>query len=207
MSRFPFFKEIEGARILIVGGGSIAARRAQTLQQFNPILRAVAPEFCEAFEKLGIECICRRFEPKDLEGMYAVVAATNDREVNAKIAELGRVRGLEVNVSDDLDACTFLFPAVIRRGGMTVAMTSGGASPVATKYIRECIERVIPDNFEEVLARMEIARGFAKKYIPDSQTRAEALREAFNRCMTSAALPDSGALECMIRRYRCTEMD
>ena len=207
MGFFPFFREIEGARILIVGGGHVAARRAKTLLGFNPVICAVAPSFCEEMEQLEIERIQRGFQPGDLNGMFAAVVATDDRQVNASVAALCREKGIEVNVADDLDAGTFLFPAVIRRSGMTVAITSGGASPVAAKFVRERLGEAIPENLEEVLARMEIARSAAKALLPDAPTRAAALRYVFDCCIHGEALPDDDEIQCMIRCFPCTEID
>ena len=206
MSRFPFFKEIRGLRALIAGGGEVALRRARALADSGAEIVCVAPEFCAGFEALPAVLVRREFEESDLTGCGIVVAATDDRSVNSAVAAMAREQGCEVNVSDCADEGTFQFPAVVRRGGMTVAVSSGGASPAAAKYVRERIEEAIPDHFEAVLATLEMARTLAKAMIPQQKERAHVLRRIFDECLNAQAQPDEKALKDMIRRFCCTEV-
>ena len=129
MNRFPFFKDISGWDVLIVGGGRVALRKARVLSEFGVRLRAVAPAFDEGFSEVPAERILREFRPEDLQGARLCVAATDCRAVNARVAELCRERGIEVNVSDDPSLGTFHFPAMLRRGELTVALSTSGVSP------------------------------------------------------------------------------
>ncbi len=189
MSRFPFFKEVSGVRALVVGGGSVALRRAKALAQSGAEVLCVAPDFCEGFEALN--CIVRGFRESDLEGVCIVVAATDDHALNSRIAALCRDRGIEVNAADNSEASTFSFPAIIRRGGMTAAVSSDGISPSASKYIRERIESVIPEDFDEVLSRMETARIRVKALENDPKRRSAVLRRIFDALMSGEEMSES----------------
>lgn len=207
MARFPFFRDITGEKVLVVGGGEVALRRARALMEFGAEVVAVAPDFCSGFEKSKIRCEQRAFEMSDLIGAVIVVAATDNRELNARIGEECREGGIEVNISDDPSACTFQFPGLIRRGPLTVGISTDGASPVAAKYLRECIEDLVPDRFEEILACMETARELTRRKIAEQKNRSEVLKKVFYYCMQAEEMPDSQMLEDMILRFRCTEMD
>lgn len=207
MSRFPFFKEIAEQRALIVGGGEVALRRARMLRDFGANVVCIAPEFCEGFSGLDIECIQRRLEVGDVCGWDIVIAATENRGLNASIVKLARAQGSEANTADDPELSTFLFPGIVRRGGITVAVSSNGSSPSATKYVRERIEESIPENFEDVLKSMELARAAVKEMITEQKTRALVLRKIFDLCLQAHVQPDDAAIKDMIRCIQRTELD
>ncbi len=196
MSRFPLLKDLSGKRVLIVGGGEVALRRARILRDFGAEVRIVAPEFIEGFD--GFECIRRKFDPGDVCMSSLVVAATDRSEINARIAEICLQQGIEVNVCDDPAAGSFQFPALVQKGGVTVGISTAGASPVAAKYIREQIEQAIPDNFEEILSCMSAAKAIAKAILPGQKDRAAALRRVFSYCLNAEKMPDEQALARMI---------
>lgn len=194
MNRFPFFKPIEGDA-LIIGGGRVALRKASVLAAYAAKIRVVAPEIGEDFAALDVLCFRRAFEESDLDGAGLVVAASDDHKLNARVAELCAGRGIEVNVVDSAALSTFHFPAILRRGDLTVAVSSGGTSPLAAKYIREKIEEIIPDNFDEILVRMEFARRRAMEQMDSQPRRSEALSKIFARCIENRPLLDEAEIE------------
>lgn len=207
MGRFPFFKEISGERVLVVGGGKVALRRACVLSELGADVRIVSPRFAEGFDKINAACIQRPFMMEDLDGASIVVAATDDGVLNAEIGRVCAERGIEVNVADNPAACTFQFPAMVRRGKLTIGISAEGISPVAVKNVRERIESVLPDRFEEVLDCMEIARKLSREGIPEQNIRAKVLKEIFDHCLNAAELPDEQMIRDMIRRHPSTEID
>ena len=207
MGCFPFFREISGKNVLIVGGGAVALRRARTLAGFGARLRAVAPEFVQEFDELEIERAQRPFEEADLDGAVMVIAATSDSTVNARIARLCLARKTEVNAADAPELSTFQFPGVVQRGRLTVAVNTGGACPVTAAFVRRQLDRVLPENFDEILGCMERARTLAKSILPQQRERGRALETVFERCLQTKPLPDAEEVECMIRRFLCMEMD
>lgn len=207
MGFFPFFREIRGREVLIVGGGTVALRRARTLADFGARLRAVAPDFVPGFDLLEMERAWRPFAEADLEGAAMVIAATDDGTVNARIARLCLARGIEVNAASAPELSTFQFPGIIRRGRLTVAVNTCGASPVASAFVREQLDRVLPENFDRILDCMERARALAKSVLPEQRARGRALEAVFQRCLQPLPLPDAEEVECMIRHFKCMEMD
>ena len=206
MGGFPFFRDIEGWDALIVGGGKVALRKARTLAEFGARLRAVAPEFDAGFDALPVERAARAFLPEDLEGAKLCVAASGRRDVNALVARLCRARGIEVNVADDASLGTFSFPALLRRGKLTVAVSTSGASPLAARWARDRVAEALPDDFDAVLDRMAAARRLAAG-LSGEAARARFLARAFERCLDARPLPTDAELESMIRAFPCTELD
>lgn len=145
MAYFPMFVELEGRPCLIVGGGAVALRKARRLLPYGPCLTVVAQSFVPELEALEGAVLCRRaFRPRDVEGQALVVAATGDGALNREIAALCRARRIPVNAVDDKDNCTFLFPALVRRGPLSIGISTGGASPTAAVYVKEKIEAALP---------------------------------------------------------------
>ncbi len=180
MSYFPFFMEITGKDCLIVGGGTVALRKAEKLLPFGVRIMAVAPVFCGEFQKLDdVRRIERPFSPEDIEGMAFVIGATDDSAVNAEISRLCRARGIPVNIVDDRENCTFFFPALVKRGEFVAGFSSGGNSPLAARYMRERLEESIPPRFEETIALLGAFRERAKREIPDGREREKTYRRLF----------------------------
>ena len=119
MGYFPFFVDLEGQPGLIVGGGTVALRKADKLLPYGPHLTVVSPHILPELERIpGLTLSRREFSPADLDGMLFAIAATDDRDLNRRIAELCRERHIPVNAVDDREACSFLFPALVKRGDL-----------------------------------------------------------------------------------------
>ena len=167
---FPLFLELSGKPCLVVGGGAVALRKATALAACGARVAQVAPEISG-----------RKFADADVEGMTLVVAATDDRGVNARISALCREKGIPVNVVDDPANCTFLFPAIARKGPLTVAVSSGGACPVAAKLVRDRAARALDDDFVAEVERLGLEREELKRRFPDPQTRRKHCEERLDK--------------------------
>ena len=165
--RFPLFIELENRPCLVVGGGKVAARKAEALAEFGARVVQVAPEVSG-----------RGFEDGDIEGMTLVVAATDDPEVNRRVADLCKAKGIPVNVVDDPANCTFVFPAIFRRGPFGAAVSSGGACPVAAKLVRDRIAGLVPDDFASAVEDLGARREELKRTYPDPRERMRVCEEA-----------------------------
>ncbi len=183
MPLFPIFLDLRGKKVLIVGGGHVALRKAERLAPYGASITAVAPEFAPGFAALsGVTALERRFQPGDVEGAALVIAATDDAELNAAVSELCAWEGIPVNVVDDLALCSFVFPALVRRGELSVGISTGGASPSAAQYIRRLVEEQVPDGFEEILDFLATRRAQLKSALP-AERRSAAYAALFSRCM------------------------
>ena len=146
-THFPLFVSCTGKRALVVGGGRIAARRVRTLASFTFDITVVAPEIRDdirLFADAGrIDCLERPFEESDLDDVFLVVAATDDRQVNHRIASLARHRGIFASIADERDECSFFFPGIAQSGRVTVGVCGDGSShhdvAAAAKKIREVL--------------------------------------------------------------------
>jgi uroporphyrin-III C-methyltransferase / precorrin-2 dehydrogenase / sirohydrochlorin ferrochelatase len=151
MDFLPIFLDLEAHPCLIVGGGATAARKTNSLLRAGAAITLVAPTLCEALTAQVAAGIvqqqARLFQPEDVLGQRLIIAATNDPTVNRQIAALARAHNIPVNVVDDPDACTFLLPSIIDRAPVTIAVSSGRASPVLARMLRTRLESLIPAGY------------------------------------------------------------
>ena len=163
----PVGLNLHRRRCLVVGGGTVAQRKVDALLDAAAEVVVVAPRVSGEIEALGLlralEIRPRAYQPDDLDGAFLVVAATDDRAANARVAADARERGILVNAVDDPENCDFITPAVVRRGDVQVGVTTGGASPALARHLRELLERTLPQEYAalaEVLAevRAELRR-------------------------------------------------
>lgn len=184
MAYFPFFVELDGQEGLIVGGSTVAQRKIEKLLPYGPRLTVCAPDISPAIRAIpGLSLVERAFTPELLEGRAFVIAATDDLELNHRISGLCRERRVLVNVVDDRDYCSFLFPALVKRGGLSVGISTGGASPTGAIYLKKQIDAMIPKRFGELLDWLDSVRGWAKETLPD-----EAARSGFFAALFSAGM-------------------
>lgn len=188
MAYFPFFVDLSGRPGLLVGGGTVALRKARKLLPFGPRLTVAAPELREEFSSLpGLSLLRRSFRPEDLNGMAFAVAASGDSAVNRQVSELCKSRSIPVNSVDNREECTFLFPALVQRGSLTIGVTTGGASPAAAAWVRERVDELLPRELEAVLAFLEEERPRLKGLFPDEARRAALFSSLFAACMERGA--------------------
>lgn len=173
MTCFPFMADIRGKTCLLVGGGTIALRKAQALAAFGAQIVACAETFAAELPPLCAQ-VSPAYSPALLEGADFVVAATDDRAFNARVAKDCRARHIPVNCVDDAENCDFFFPARILRGGVSVGISTGGASPALAKILREYLERILPENLAEIAENAAKLR----KTLPENEYIA-AVREEF----------------------------
>ena len=180
---FPFFINIAGQSCLIVGGGHTALRKIEKLLPFEVHIKVIAPMIMDEIKKISLESRWdvvleeRAFSVDDLENMMFVIGATNDRGLNEFIAGECKKRKILVNIVDDIDNCSFLFPALCKDKSLCIGITSGGASPAASKFIRQQIEEIIPEGTGDYLEILQSRRNEHRKQMPDQSRRAQANEE------------------------------
>ena len=184
MAYFPFFMDVSAGDGLVVGGGAVALRKVEKLLPYAPRLTVCAPFFLPEFQALpGLTLLRRPFEPSMVDGTLFVIAATGDRALNRQISALCRERHIPVNAVDDRDACTFLFPALVKRGPLSVGISTGGASPTAAVHWKEQIDRLIPEDAGELLDYLDGLRKVVKEAVPDGMARAAVFSILFDTCL------------------------
>jgi precorrin-2 dehydrogenase/sirohydrochlorin ferrochelatase len=144
MSLFPMFLKLEGRRCLVVGAGSVGQPKIRSLLVARAQVRVIAPKAIEAVKgwaRAGvIQWEAREFQISDLDGVFLVVAATASRDVNEAIFREARRRNILCNVVDDPEHCDFYYPAVVRRGDLQFAISTGGHSPALAQRLRQELE-------------------------------------------------------------------
>lgn len=186
MAYFPVFIELKEEWILLAGGGRVAFRKIQKLIPYGARILVIAPEILSEIEQMPeVCCIKREFEKEDLERHPRfVIAATNKKEVNAKISEWCKEKNIPVNVVDDVENCSFVFPALVKKGEFSAGICTGGASPTASVYYKEYLQEKIPDSLDEILKWLEGRRAILKEQVPEQSKRATIFRRLFEMCMT-----------------------
>jgi precorrin-2 dehydrogenase / sirohydrochlorin ferrochelatase len=138
---YPIVLDLDGVPVLVVGGGKVAGRKIEGLLVARADVTVVAPFVDDAIRVLPLRVVARRYEPTDLDGVRLVVTATDDPATNAAVATDAKSRGIWVNSADDPANCTFTLPAIARQGAVTVAISTGGASPALASHLRTEIDR------------------------------------------------------------------
>lgn len=173
MDFLPLFHKLQGRVVLVVGGGEVALRKARLLSDAGGQLRVVAPEVRGELAALAGEgrVHLRGYESADLQGVALVIAATDDEPLNARISSEAQALGIPVNVVDAPALCSVIFPAIVDRSPLIVAITSGGDAPVLARLIRAKIETWIPSTYGQLASLAKKFRERVKQLFPDVQQR------------------------------------
>lgn len=202
MDFLPVFHNVKGRLCLVVGGGEVGKRKAGVLLDAGAKVRVVAPEIDpELAKQKGVESILARFDPKHLDGVTLIIAATNDRSVNKQVSELAQARNIPVNVVDDPELCSFIMPAILDRSPLMVAFSSGGASPVLTRMMRGKMETLIPQNFSRLAAFAERFRELVKTRVTNPAKRRIFWENALDGVIAEKVLTgDEVSAEAMLQK-------
>jgi len=155
MRYYPVFLDIAGKPVVVIGGGTIAEQKITGLLDAGAQVTVVSPELnetLEAFRQEGkIMHIKREYEPGDIEGYELVFVATDSRQENEKVWQEGRQRRIWVNAVDDIPNCDFIMPGIIRRGDLTLAISTAGKSPAMARKVREDLEAFLTEDDSALL--------------------------------------------------------
>ena len=172
---YPIFLDVENRDVLIVGGGEVCARKAATLLEHGARVTVVSPRSSRAVATLAnegqIRLVERPYEEADLAGRTLVFASTDDPEVNALVARDCRQRNIPVNVADLPELCDFTVPAVVERGSIQIAVSTGGKSPALSRRLRETLQNVIGPEWSEVNELLGALRAPAKEALSTDDHR------------------------------------
>ncbi|CAG8865689.1 Siroheme synthase [Pseudomonas fluorescens] len=197
MDYLPLFHKLQGSRVLIVGGGEIALRKARLLADAGAALRVVAPEVEGQLSALaregGGEVRVRGYQLQDLDGCRLVIAATDDPALNAQVSADAQQRSLPVNVVDAPALCTVIFPAIVDRSPLVVAVSSGGDAPVLARLIRAKLEAWIPSAYGELAGLAARFRHKVKELYPDVNQRRGFWEDVFQGPIAERQLAGQGA--------------
>ncbi|MCX7711185.1 MAG: bifunctional precorrin-2 dehydrogenase/sirohydrochlorin ferrochelatase [Clostridia bacterium] len=204
MAMFPAFIDIKGKKCVVVGGGKVATRKIETLLKFEPRIVVVSPEISERIQALKWEdkvvVIKKKYSSEDLEGACLVIAATDHSSVNDRVFQDAQKSGILVNIADDPDKCTFIFPSVIMRDDLVVGISTSGSFPALSKMIRERVEQVLPEFYEGIVGVLKDCRERALREIEDVEIR----QKLMNRLLDEVLFyEDAIPFEHLMQRIDC----
>jgi precorrin-2 dehydrogenase len=181
MALFPMFLKLEGRSTLVVGAGTIATPKIESLLQAGARVRVVAPQASEAIAQWAqegrIELISKLFEPADLNDVFLVIAATSSREVNAEVFKEARSGKILCNVVDDPEHCDFYYPSVVRRGKLQLAISTEGQSPALAQKLRLELEEQYGPEYEQWVEQLGAERAKLFQSDIDPEVRRRRLHE------------------------------
>ena len=171
MAVFPVFLKLAGRRVLVVGGGPVAASKLRGLLDAEATVVVVAPDVVPEIAAAPVEILRRPFLPEDLEGISFVVAAAPP-DVNREVAAAAHPRGLFVNAVDDMENATAYMGAIVRRAGVTMALSTDGEAPALAGLMREALEALLPDDLDAwVSSAREARRDWLARGVPMAERR------------------------------------
>lgn len=191
MTYYPVYLNLSGRKVLVVGGGDVAERKVRGLLEAGAEVRVVSPKLnpglmAQAREG-AIEYRARPFQQEDLEEAFLVISATNDPSVNERVYHLAQARKIFCNVVDQSSLCSFIAPAVIRRGDIQIAISTGGQSPALAVRIKKEIASIVDEAYAELSNMLASLRSKVVSWFPNPETRAAVFR----------AIVDSEALDLL----------
>lgn len=203
MAVFPLFVDLRGKKCIVVGGGKVASRKVEILLKFEANLSVIAPEvnsLIKVLEDQGkINVLRKEYSGQDIDDAFLVVAATSSCEVNGSIFRDAKKRNIPVNTVDDPEKCTFIFPSVVKRGDLTIGISTSGAYPALSKKIRKIVEEVYTEEYSEILSLLADFRLRIRKSCLNQCQREKLLRQVVDEFY------DRGIISCTALRSILTK--
>jgi precorrin-2 dehydrogenase/sirohydrochlorin ferrochelatase len=161
-SYYPIFLNIKDRRCIVIGGGQVALRKVKTLLEYGATVVVISPELCTELAKLAksreIHAIRRHYKTGDLEEAIVAIAATDSSEINQEVAREARSRGILTNVVDVPETSDFILPSYLRRGDVTIAISTSGRSPALARKIRTRLEKEFGDEYASLALLIDEVR-------------------------------------------------
>jgi precorrin-2 dehydrogenase/sirohydrochlorin ferrochelatase len=193
MSYLPIFIDVSRRTCVVIGGGDIAERKVRSLIEAGAAVVVISPELTAGLAAMlraeTIRHLQRAYRHGDLVGAFLAFEATGDSATAKAAAAEACERGVPINVADVPELCAFIAPAIVHRGGLQIAISTGGASPALARKIREELEELFGPEYESAVDFLAAARRWLRSHQPDGGTRALLL----------GALVNSDLLQCMKR--------
>ncbi|MER1718280.1 uroporphyrinogen-III C-methyltransferase [Proteus terrae] len=214
MDYLPLFVELKERPVLLVGGGHVAARKALLLLRAGARLRVIAPQLCDelhlAYQQDKIEWVSAKYQSEHLLGMMLVIVATDDSVLNQQVYLDAQARHIFVNVVDSQPQCSFIFPAIIDRNPILIAISSAGKAPVLVRMIREKLEALLPSSLGAMATIAGKWRNKVKQHLETFQARCRFWEQAFSGKFASLVASDQLAqaealLEQQLKQKECQQ--
>lgn len=174
-SYYPLFADLTGKPCVVIGAGKVAERKVTTLLAHQAQLTVISPQATQRilnYARQGrIRYMARQFRPEDLRNAWLVYAATDDKKINRQVYQAALKRRIFANIVDQTPLCSFIAPAIFKKGKLTIAVSTGGASPSLAKKLRRELGLRIGAEYGMMLGLLASLRGVAKKKLPNYNDR------------------------------------
>ncbi len=174
MGYYPIFVDLKGRNVLVVGGGSVACRKISTLLECGAVVNVVSLELGDPLKKHldsgRINYLGKEFRKEHLSEMFLVIAATDNQELNHEISRAAEEEGMLVNAVDQPADCNFILPSIVKKGDLTIAVSTSGKSPALAKKIRKELTEHFGDEYDMFLRLMGHLR---KRVLVEGRTQKE----------------------------------
>ncbi len=175
MKHYPVFLDLKDRHCLVIGGGSVASRKVKNLLTANAKITIISPKISDTLKQLAtdnkVTVIEREYQESDITVAFLIVAATDNSEVNAQVAKQAHNANIMVNVADNAELCSFIFPSILDRSPVTIAVSTGGASPVLARQLRMKLETLVPSACGRLAGITEEYREKVKQHFPEQEQR------------------------------------
>ncbi len=177
LEKYPAFLNLQDKHVLIVGGGRVAERKSLSLLKSGANITVISPQITKRLErevkKGKIRHIPRVYKNGDIKNAFLTIAATDSMEINKKVSQDA---SFLINVVDSPSLCNFIVPSIVRRGHLTIAISTNGISPALSKTIRKEIQKLYPAEFSKYLTLLDKIRKKAMEKIKDRRKRTRLLK-------------------------------
>lgn len=176
---YPILLNLEGKHVVVIGGGLVAFQKLKTLEGTNASITIISPTIISEIEQWILhhssKWLCKQFEPSDIEDVDMIIAATNNPIVNNEI-RLHKKKGQLLLQVDDAKKGDFIVPAVVRRGKLSISVSTDGASPSLTRKLKKDIDEQFDERFGEYVDFLDEARTFILQEIQDTEVKRKCLK-------------------------------
>src|SRR5216684_2302491 len=201
MGYIPIFLDVTGRRCLVVGGGEVAARKVESLLAAGAQVIVVSPNLAApalnaAVDRGMVEHVAREYRRGDIAGCALAYAATDDPALHRALSDEARALGIPLNVVDMPELCSFIAPAVVRRGALQIAISTGGASPAFAARLRRELEKQFGVEYGTLLKVLRAARKLLHRDELESADRMRRLKDlAESRLLDAIVARDEAELD------------
>lgn len=187
MAYFPMFVDLKDKTIVVIGGGNVAYRKILKLLQFDAKIILVAPKICAEIKELANEYSNlvlknKEFEIDDIKNSFFVISAVNDAFINSQVAQSCKDLNIPVNSVDNLENCSFLFPALIKKDSLVIGILTSGRAPNISALIKNIVENNLPENISNVIETLGLLREELKNKVLSQECRAFIVHSLIEYC-------------------------
>lgn len=203
MSYFPMFVQLKNQPCLVVGGGNVAFRKITALKDFGAKVTVIAPVILTEIKTMeSVACLEKEFTEDDIAEWALVVAATDDAALNRQISTSCQKKKIPINAVDQIEDCSFIFPAYLKEGEVVAAFSSGGQSPSIAQYLKAQVKPAMTPLLGELAACLGGIRELVKQCTESERDRKRIYQEILELALRKDALPSDEEIRKAIQQER-----